>query len=230
MGWPCQAGCSLACWSGWQLNRMLILVELLLKKSQVSILQIQATMSKYFDVERKARGSYEWLGGDLKQMPGLGRQNLGDDAWVFARVPYPDMEGRTVIARILSPFSGTLYRVRLHNLDLSTTLAVVKELQGMGVDVGFVVPSPGHGPAQEIGYLGEEFDWPGNPEAELSRASELHKFYEENALRKPKREAEPPPYELCAGNPQGELCARCRCNTLAGGEIFCLKYMIRAER
>jgi len=41
----------------------LISVELLLKKSQMSLLQIQATMSDYFDVERKVRGGYEWMGG-----------------------------------------------------------------------------------------------------------------------------------------------------------------------
>jgi len=204
------------------------LMELLLKKSQVSILQIQATMSKYFDVERKARGRYEWIGGDLRQMPELGRQDPGDESYMFMPIPNADKEKRTVMTRILSAFSGTLYRIRLHNVDLPTTLAVVKEFQGIGVDVGFVAPM--YFPSRSGSTLDEEFVWPGSPEAELSKASELHKLYEENVLRKPKREAEPPPYELCAGNPQGELCARCRCNTLAGGESFCLKYMIRAER
>jgi hypothetical protein len=162
-------------------------------------------------------------------MPGLGRQDPGDDAYMFMPIPNADREKRTVMTRILSPFSGTLYRVRLHNVDLPTTLAVVKELQGIGVDVGFVAPNVVGGSTKR-GTLGEEFDWPENPEAGLSKASELHKLYEENVLRKPKHGAEPPPHRLCAGNPSGELCARCSYNTLSGGESFCLKYKIRAAR
>jgi len=208
----------------------LISVELLLKKSQMSLLQIQATMSDYFDVERKVRGGYEWMGGDLKQIPGLGRQDPEDEAWVFATVPYADKEKRTMMTRILSPFSGALYRIRLHNVDLPTTLAIITRLQGMGADVGFVAPTTGDFGGRSRSSPGEEFVWPGNYEAELSKASELHKLYEENVLGEPKHGAEPPPHQLCAGNPSGELCVRCSYNTLGGGESFCLKYKMRTAR
>ena len=208
-------------------------MELLLKKSQVSMLQIQAAMSKYFDVERKVKGGYEWVGGDLRQMPGVGRQDPEDEAWVFARVPYADKEKRTLVTRVLSPFAGTLYRIRLHNVDLPTTLAVVKELQGIGVDVGFAEPSIpdiswGDSPYFAAYVSAEEFDWPASPQAELSKAEELHRLYEERRLSKARRS--PRPYQLCGGMPSGWLCGRCAYNTLKGGEDFCFKYKIAAGR
>ena len=146
-------------------------MELLLKRSQVSLAQIQVIISKYFNAERRVRGRHEWIDGGLRQAPRLGRQDEGRDAQVFITVPSADRERRALITGILSPFPATLYRIRFHRVDLPTTLAVVNELQAIGVDVGFVTPS--------AGSFGEEFEWPGNDEAELSKASELHKLYEE---------------------------------------------------
>ncbi len=154
-------------------------MELLLKRSQASLAQIQNAMSRYFDVKKNVRGRYEWIEGELRQEPGLGRHNPEEVARMSITVPYADKEKRTFVTRLLSFFSGTLYRVRLDNIDLPTTLAIIREFQGLGADVGFVawpVGAPGH--------LGNErFKWPGNPDAELSMAYELHKLYTKNLPR-----------------------------------------------
>ncbi len=83
---------------------------------------------------------------------------------------------------LLSPFSGTLYRVRLGNLDLAAFLAVVGEFQILGVDVGFVEATsqmPGfHGSSPFEG--GGRHRWPEGQDSQISTATELHKIYEQD--------------------------------------------------
>lgn len=198
-------------------------MELRLKKSQVSLAQIQTAMSRFFDMRRVVRGRHEWVEGVLRDEPGLGKRDPEDEAMMTIDVPYDEKQKRTLVTRILSHFSDTLYRIRIQNLDLPTTRAVIREFQGLGADVGFSV---------QVGSLrpttsSEGIDFPGTPEDELSRASELYGAdVEVSPHREEEMETEPIPYLVCGGTPSADLCTRCKYSTLRAGEEFCEKYGI----
>jgi len=111
-------------------------LEILLKRSQTSLRQVQDAMSRYFDIRRVTQGRHEWIEGELRQEQGLGKHDPNEDARISITVPYDEKSRKTLLTRFLSPFSGSLYHVTIGNLDLPTTLTVVNELQDLG-DVGF---------------------------------------------------------------------------------------------
>jgi len=198
-----------------------------MKRSQTSLLEIHNAMSRHFDVRRMTRGRHEWIEGDLKIRDDLGKQDPTDYARIYIKVPYDEKSNRTITTRMLSHFSGTLYEMRLHNLDLSATLTVIRGLQDLG-DVGFVSTGPTGGGRNGGAIMGERvFIWPEGRDAQLTKASELHQGYreiQESIMANEKPEPETPPYKLCGGIPSGELCPRCKYNILKGGKQYCDKY------
>jgi hypothetical protein len=202
-------------------------VELLLKRSQTSLPQIQEAMSRYFDVKRITPGRHEWIEGELRQEQGLGKHDPNEDAGISISVPYDEKSRRTLLTRLLSPFSGSLYHVTIRNLDLPTTLTTMKALQDLG-DVGFGSWGVGGG-HRSTTYVRISV-WPEGREAQLSKATEthqaladLHDSYIEKASRR-QRTAETPPYQPCGGVPSGKLCPRCKFNILKSGTSYCNKY------
>jgi hypothetical protein len=156
-------------------------MEILLKRSQISIDQIEGALSKSFLMERHARGRHEWIEGELKEIEGLGRARDREEARVSLSVPYADRERRNLIVRLLSPFSGALYCVRLSNLDLASLLAVVREFQILGVDIGFAEATsqmPGHHGSSPL-EGGGRYRWPEGKDNQISTATELHGLYEQ---------------------------------------------------
>ena len=204
-------------------------MEIVLKRSQTSLREIQSAMSKYFDISRITPGRHEWIDGELKTGEGLGKQDPGEDARISVTVPYDEKSRRTLMTRILSPFSGTLYYIRLQNLDLPTTLAVVKGLQDLG-DVGFASTGPaGYSGGRSGGSSGIErvYIWPEGREAQLSKAAEIQQLsteLHESYLAHKKPEPETPPHKICGGMPSGELCPRCKYNILRSGAQYCDKH------
>jgi hypothetical protein len=204
-------------------------MEIVMKRSQTSLEEIQDAMSKHFDVKRITPGRHEWIEGELRIREGLGKEDPNEDARMAITVPYDEKSRRTLMARVLSPFSGNLYNIRLQNLDLPTTLAIVKELQSLG-DVGFAKITPaGIGP-QSSAAIGTSSTWPESREAQLSKATEIHQslanlHYSYIDRVSPKQQKpETPPYQLCGGTPSGELCPRCKHNMLKGGKSYCNKH------
>jgi hypothetical protein len=202
-------------------------LEILLKRSQTSLRQVQDAMSRYFDIRRVTRGRHEWIEGELRQEQGLGKHDPNEDARMSITVPYDEKSRKTLLTRFLSPFSGSLYHVTIGNLDLPTTLTVVNGLQDLG-DVGFGSWAAG------VSYRSTTYSrisiWPEGREAQLSKATEIHQSladlhdsYIDRVSRK-QRKAETPPYQLCGGVPSGELCPRCKFNVLKGGASYCSKY------
>ena len=203
-------------------------MEIVLKRSQTSLLQIQDAVSRYFDIKRVTPGRHEWIEGELKQEPGLGKHDLDEDARISIAVPYDEKSRRTLMTRILSPFSGTLYHLTLQNLDLPTTLTVIEELQYLG-DVGFGGVTAGGIGGRSSSAVERIFVWPEGREAQLSKATEIHRslaeIHEQYAEKASHRERkEPPPHQLCGGIPSEELCARCKFNVLKGGTGYCNRY------
>lgn len=201
-------------------------MELLLKRSQTSLQEIQDAMSRYFHVKRITPGRHEWIDGELKAEEGLGKQDPDEDARISIAVPYDEKSRRTLMTRILSPFSGSLYKMRVQNLDLPTTLAVVRALQNLG-DVGF--GSWGAGVSYRTTTYTRTSIWPEDREAQLAKATEIHQsladlhdYIDEVSPRK--RKPQTPPYRLCGGIPSGELCPRCKFNILKSGVSYCNKY------
>ena len=185
-------------------------------------------MSRYFDVKRITPGRHEWTEGELKQGEGLGKHDPNDEARISITVPYDEKSRKTLITRILSTSSGTLYNISLQNLDLPATLTVIKELQDLG-DVGFVSFSSSSFGARSNAGIERVFIWPEDREAQLSKATEIHQslaelhdHYTEKKSRK--RKPETPPHQLCGGIPSGELCPRCKFNILKSGTQYCSKY------
>jgi hypothetical protein len=204
-------------------------VEILLRRSQTSLQEIQNAVSKYFDVKRITPGRHEWIEGELRTREGLGKEDPDEDARITITVPYDEKSRRTLMTRVLSPFSGNLYNIRLQNLDLPTTLAIVKELQGLG-DVGFTKITPAGIGARSSAATGTSSTWPEGREAQLSKATEIHQSLADlhdayiDEVSRRQRKPETPPYQLCGGVPSGELCPRCKFNILKSGESYCSKY------
>ncbi len=150
-------------------------MEILLKRSQITLTQLHEVLSRFFAVERVVQGRRELLVGRTKADELMG--GLDVRAILQMDVPLADREIGSRLDMFLSRFSSSLYRVKVRNLDLRNLLALLEELQGMGVDLGFVEePSLAAGRSYPLGGR-ERFRWPKDKEAQMSMATELHKLY-----------------------------------------------------
>lgn len=157
-------------------------MELLLKRSQVALPQLEEILGKFYLIKRTSRGRREVLQGTLRS--GKGLYGIGEGPMLFMDIPYADRERKDRATRFFSRFSSSLYRLKLVNVDLPTLLDLLGELHKIGVDVGLVEDSRLGGRSSLVGR-GERFRWPKDRQARLALATELHSLYARQVVKGP---------------------------------------------
>ena len=150
-------------------------MELLLKRSQISVGALEGVLSRFYEIRRVRRGRREWIEGMLRSDDPL--SPLTEGTTVSLRIPYRDTAGDGPLMKILSRLPATMYRVSLVNVELPIVISIVQDLQRLGADVGFVEDASAAARRTSPLSRGECFRWPGTREAQLSTARELHGLY-----------------------------------------------------
>jgi len=148
-------------------------LDILVRRSQVSLLQLRDLLSEFFELDTTSGRRGEWIEGR--------RHSSFDDvvpmsnASVRVEIPVANREEKGRIDEWLSQYSSPSYRIRLSNVALETMLSIIDGMEERGLDIGFVEPQGGRFSA----LRGEMITWPGDPEARRSTAIRIHKLSRE---------------------------------------------------
>ncbi len=148
-------------------------LDILVKRSQVDLDQLVDILSVFFELRTVVGRWWHWLEGT--QLPDPDQEIGAASALVRVRVPLADVGGKGRVSEWVSRHSSTVYRLRLANVGGRTLLAIVGELEGRGVDVGFVERQGGR--FASLG--GETIIWPAEADGRRSTAIRLHEASKE---------------------------------------------------
>lgn len=148
-------------------------IEILLKRSQIDLGSVADLLAGFFEFRTVEDGRSEYVEGI--QLPDPDEEIVGANALVRIDIPMDERKNQGRLVRLLSPYSSSLYRLKLANASKRTLLGVLNALAKAGLDVGLVERSSRSGPAGWFG--GERFVWPEGEEALRSTATEIFESY-----------------------------------------------------
>ena len=143
-------------------------LDILVKRSQVDLNQLVEVLSAFFEIRTVTGRWWQWLEGT--QLPDPDQEVAAASALVRVRIPLADVEEKGRVSEWVSRHSSTVYRLRLTNVGRKTLLEIVGEMEGRGLDVGFVERRGG----RYASLSGETIIWPTDADARRSTARRLH--------------------------------------------------------